>query len=74
MNIKIKEILALEVTDEKVYDWKILKKLVNHVLDSSNSGGPHKIKINSVLAPGAYDLNTNFRYIEDKKIKPGIKV
>ena len=74
VDIKTKEILALEVTDEKVHDGKILRKLVNHVLDSSNSRGPHKIKIKSVLADGAYDSNTNFRYLEDKKIKPGIKV
>lgn len=74
VDIKTKEILALEVTDEKVHDGKILRKLVNHILDSSNSRGPHKIKIKSVLADGAYDWNSNFRYLEDKKIKPGIKV
>ena len=32
VNIKTKEILALEVTDEKVHDSKMLRKLVNHVL------------------------------------------
>ena len=32
INIKTKEILALEVTDEKVHDGRMLKKLVNHVL------------------------------------------
>ena len=57
---------------EKVHDGKILKKLVNHVLDSSR--GPNTIKIRSVLVDGAYDSNANFRYLEDKKIKPGIKV
>ena len=31
VNIKTKEILALKVTDEKVHDSKMLKKLVNHV-------------------------------------------
>ena len=34
VNIKTKEILALEVTDEKVHDGRMLKKLVNHVLDN----------------------------------------
>jgi hypothetical protein len=72
VNAKTKEILGLEVTDEKTHDGKILKKLVNHVLDSSR--GPNTIKIRSVLADGAYDSNANFRYLEDKKIKPGIKV
>jgi len=60
VDIKTKEILALEVTDEKVHDGKMLRKLVNHVLDSSNSRGPNKIKIKSVLADGAYDSKTNF--------------
>ena len=31
VNIKTKEILALEVTDEKVHDSKMLKKLINQV-------------------------------------------
>ena len=72
VDIKTKEILALEVTDEKVHDGRMLRKLVNHVLDSSRE--PNTIRIKSVLADGAYDSNTNFRYLKDKKIKPGIKV
>ena len=32
VNIKTKEILALEVIEEKLHDSKMLKKLVNHVL------------------------------------------
>jgi hypothetical protein len=72
VDIKTKEILSLEVTDEKIHDGKMLRKLVNHVLDVSRE--PNWIKVKSVLADGAYDSNTNFRYLEDKKIKPGIKV
>jgi len=72
VNIKTKEILALEVTDEKVHDGKILKKLVNNVLD--NSSQPNTTKIKSVLSDGAYDSNNNFQYLENKKIVPGIKV
>ncbi len=75
VDIKTKEILALEVTDEKIHDGKMLRKLVNHVLDSSKgSREPNTTKIKSVLADGAYDSNTNFQYLEGKKIKPGIKV
>lgn len=73
VDIRTKEILALEVTDEKTHYGRILKNLVNHVLDSSGRG-PNTIKIKSVLADGAYDSNANFRYLEDKKIKPRIKV
>jgi len=69
VNIKTKEILALIVTDGKVHDVKILKKLVNNVLDNQD-----KKKIKSVLADGAYDSNTNFEYLQEKKITPAIKV
>jgi hypothetical protein len=70
VNIKTKEILALEVTDEKIHDSKMLKKLINQVLKIK----PHRIKIRSVLADGAHDTNKNFQYLEDKKITPRIKV
>jgi hypothetical protein len=79
VNIKTKEILALEVTDEKVHDGMVLKKLVNHVLDSSTTTttkGPNKIiiTIKSALGDGAYDSNANFRYLQEKGITPGIKI
>lgn len=70
VDIKTKEILALEVTtDEKVHDSKMLKKLVNNILDNQD-----KKKIKSVLTDGAYDSNTNFKYLQEKKITPAIKV
>ncbi len=48
----------------------MLKKLVNNVLDNQD-----KKKIKSVLADdGAYDSNTNFKYLQEKKITPAIKV
>ena len=69
VNIKNKEILALEVTDEKVHDSKMLKKLVNRVLDNPDT------MIESVLADGAHDTNTNFQFLKQKGITPaGIKV
>jgi hypothetical protein len=89
VDIKTKEILALEVTDEKVHDGKMLKKLVNSVLDnstitttttsttsSSDSESIKKkvIRIESVLADGAYDSNSNFQYLQETGITPGIKV
>jgi transposase len=69
VDVNTKEILSLDVTDEKTHDGKILKKLVNHVLDNHD-----KKKIKSVLADGAYDSNTNFQYLEEKRFTPGIKV
>ncbi|CAN5868455.1 IS5-like element ISSod12 family transposase [soil metagenome] len=78
VNIKTKEILALEVTDEKVNDGRMLKKLINHVLAgcTTKTRGPNKmvIKIKSALGDGAYDSNANFRYLQEKGITPGIKI
>ena len=81
VDTKTKEILALEVTCEKVHDSMMLKKLVNHVLDGSTTTitttrGPNKIiiKIKSALGDGAYDSNANFRYLQEKGITPGIKI
>lgn len=79
VDIKTKEILALEVTSEKVHDNRMLKKLVNHVLDSSSGSSSSEKQLNmirriSASADGAYDSNSNFRYLEEKGIKPGIKV
>ena len=72
VNIKTREILALEVTDERVHDGKVMDKLLKHVLKSNNKGSA--IKIKSVLADGAYDSNESFKCLEENKIQPGIKV
>ena len=70
VDIKTKEILALEVTDEKVHDSKMMKKLVENVLKIK----PNKKKIKSQLGDGAYDSNDNFRVLNEKKIDPIIEV
>jgi len=69
VNIKTKQILALEVTDEKVHDGKVMKQLIEHVLNNN-----HNIKIKSFIGDGAYDSNENFKYLNDKRIRPIIKV
>jgi DDE family transposase len=69
VDIKTKEIIGLKVTDEKVHDGTMLNRLVSSVLDNRD-----KKNIKSILANGAYDSNNNFQYLENKKIKPGIKV
>jgi Transposase DDE domain len=68
VNVKTKEILSFEITDEKIHDGKVMDKLVEHILKSNNN-----INIKSVLADGSYDNNKNFKYLYDKKILPGIK-
>jgi hypothetical protein len=58
------------VTDEKVHDGKVLKNLVEGVLNNN-----HNIQIKSFLGDGAYDSNENFKYLkEEKRIQPVIKV
>jgi len=69
VNIKTKEILALEITDEKVYDGKVMPKLIEHILKNNKD-----VKIESVLGDGSYDSNENFKYLQKNKIKPVIKV
>jgi Transposase DDE domain len=69
VNIKTKEIIALEVTNEKVHDSKVMKNLVEGVLSNN-----HNIKIKSFIGDGAYDSNENFKYLKEKRIRPIIKV
>ena len=71
VNIKTKEILALEVTDEKVHDGKVMPKLIEHILKRNDN---NDIKINSALGDGSYDSNENFKYLQKKRIRPAIKV
>ena len=61
VNIKTKQILALEVTDEKVHDGKMMCKLVDRILKQNNA-----VNITTVLADGAYDSNENFKYFQRK--------
>ncbi len=70
VNIKTKEIIALEVTDEKVHDGKVMPKLIEHILKKNNND----INIKSALGDGSYDTNENFKYLQNKKIRPVIKV
>lgn len=72
VNIKTnKEIIALEVTDEKIHDGrKVIKQLIEQI-----SNNNHNIKIKSFLGDGAYhDSNENFKYLQKKRILPIIKV
>ncbi len=52
VNIKTKETVALGVTNDTVQYGRILSKMVNHVLHTSDW------KIEAVLVDGAYDTNS----------------
>ena len=66
VDVKRKKILALEVTDERVGDGRILQPLVE---EASKNG-----KIVKAIGDGAYDTKSNFRYLDEKKIESVIKV
>jgi len=68
VNIKTKKIVSMAVTKENIHDGKMLKKLVDDVVVSKNNN------IQKVLADGAYDSKDNFRYLDELKITPVIKV
>jgi hypothetical protein len=44
------------------------------IISSDKNNKNKTIIIKSVLADGAFDTNRNFQYLEEKRIKPGIKV
>jgi hypothetical protein len=69
IDINTKEILALDVTDEKMHDGKVMPRLIDHILKNNNN-----IIIKSALGDGSYDSNENFKYFQEKRIKPAIKV
>jgi IS5 family transposase len=66
VDVKRKRILALEVTDEKVGDERMLQPLVE---EASRKG-----KIAKAIGDGAYDTRSNFHYLAEKGIEPVIKV
>lgn len=72
VNIETKEILALEVTNEKIHDGKMMRKLIGDVMNTTTHTANNKIE--SVLADGSYDTNKNFKHLQEHRIIPGIKV
>ena len=66
VDVKQKKILALEVTDERVGDGRMLKPLVEEAST--------KVKVVKALADGAFDSKENFRYLARKGIEPVIRV
>lgn len=66
VDVKRKRILALEVTDEKVSDARMLQPLVQEASKRAN--------ITETLGDGAYDTKSNFTYPTEKGIEPVIKV
>jgi len=66
VDTKTKQILAIEVTDERTGDIKMFKPLVERASDQAN--------VKLVLADSAYDSRENFNFLEAKGIESGIKI
>lgn len=66
VDIKTKKIVSMRVTKEDVHDGKMLKELVD---DASK-----RYIVKKVMADGGYDSKDNFRYLDEMKVIPTIKV
>ena len=67
VDVKTKRLLALELTDERVGDGRMLKPLVE---DIRSRGG----NVERVYADGGYDSRENFNYLADNNIEAVIKI
>jgi len=65
VNIKTKQIVSLEVSDEKVGEIEKFEPLVSNTMKYR--------KVEKVLADTGYDSNENYKYLESKNIVAGIK-
>lgn len=66
VNIATNQIVAMDVSSEKVHDGKRLKRLVNRAKEN--------VGVRRVLADGAYDSRANFNFLAWNHIKPVIRV
>jgi hypothetical protein len=69
VDVKTKEIVGLEVTDERVGDNRMFAPLI----DQTEKNLPGR-KIEKALADGAFDSKSNFNTLADKKIESGLKI
>ncbi len=69
VDVKTKEIVAIEVTDERVSDGSKFNSLVNQA--EENLSGR---KIKEALGDGAYDRREIFDHLQQKGIQPVIKI
>lgn len=65
VDVETKQILAIEVTDERTGDIKRFKPLVEQSSENAN--------VKRVLADAAYDSRENFDFLEGKGIEAGIR-
>ena len=67
VDIKTKQVVSMDVSSEKVYDGRRLKRLVNRAKKNN-------VRVKRALGDGAYDSKANFNFLSGKGIKPVIRV
>jgi hypothetical protein len=66
VDVETKQIVAMEVTDERTGDGRMLKPLVEQA--------QRHCRVERVILDGAYDSRSNFTYLAERGIEPAIKV
>ena len=66
VDIRTKQVVSMDVSSEKVHDGRRLKRLVNRASEN--------VRVKRVLADGAYDSRANFKFLDERHIKPVIRV
>lgn len=66
IDVKTKQIVAMEVTDERTGDGGMLKSLVEQA--------ERRCWVVKVIADGAYDSRSNFALLEEPGMEPAIRV
>jgi len=69
VDVNTKELLAIEITDERVGDSREFENLVSQLEHTLN-----KRKIKEVLADAAHDTKDNFNFLKRKGIQSGIRI
>ena len=69
VDVKTKKLLALEITDERAGDGKMLQPLIKQAKRNSNGK-----KIKAAYADGAYDSRNNFNFLDKEGTEPIIKI
>jgi hypothetical protein len=68
VDVKSKKIISMKVTDEHIHDSKMLPRLEEESIKSKD------VRIENILADGAYDSNAVFKCLADNEILPYVKV
>ena len=66
VDVETKQIVAMEVTDERTGDGRMLKPLVEQA--------EKHFRVIKAICDGAYDSRFNFTFLEERGIEPAIKV